>query len=158
MIRCERVTEARLSAALDLREACMKEASGRDALPGDFRARTARYLREGDQLTLLALAGDVCAGCATLCFVRVLPTAEHPTGLRAHLMNVYTVPAFRRRGIARTLVTALIGEARQRGATEIALDATPAGRPLYRALGFRERGEAMTLPLAEGLSGGSAQP
>ena len=77
----------------------------------------------------------------------VLPTADHPTGLRAHLMNVYTAPAFRRRGIARMLVTALMDAARQRGATEISLDATEAGRPLYRALGFRYNGEGMTLNL-----------
>lgn len=147
MIRRVRVTEALLPAALDLREACMKEAAGRDALPQDFRVRTERYLREGDQLTLLALEGDACIGCATLCFLTVLPTADHPTGLRAHLMNVYTVPGFRRRGIARTLVTALMDVARQRGATEISLDATEAGRPLYRALGFRDNGEGMTLHL-----------
>lgn len=77
----------------------------------------------------------------------MLPTADHPTRLRAHLMNVYTAPAFRRRGIARMLVTALMDEARQRGATEISLDATEAGRPLYRSLGFRESGGAMTLNL-----------
>ncbi|MGN0971770.1 MAG: GNAT family N-acetyltransferase [Aristaeellaceae bacterium] len=147
MIRCVRMTEAQLPAALELREACMKEAAGRDALPQDFRIRTEHYLRQGDQLTLLALAGEACIGCATLCYLTVLPTADHPTGLRAHLMNVYTVPGFRRRGVARTLVTALIAEARKRGATEISLDATAAGRPLYRALGFRESGEAMTLNL-----------
>ena len=147
MIRWVRVTEALLPAALDLREACMKEAAGRDALPQDFRARTERYLREGDQLTLLALEGDACIGCATLCFLTVLPTADHPTGLRAHLMNVYTAPAFRRRGIAQMLVTALMDAARQRGATEISLDATEAGRPRYRSLGFRDNGEGMTLNL-----------
>ena len=62
-------------------------------------------------------------------------------------MNVYTVPGFRRRGIARMLVTALMDEARQRGVTEISLDATEAGRPLYRALGFQDNGEGMTLHL-----------
>ena len=75
MIRRVRVTESLLPAALELREACMKEAAGRDALPQDFRARTEQYLRHGDQLTLLALADDACAGCATLCFLTVLPTA-----------------------------------------------------------------------------------
>lgn len=58
MIRWVRVTEALLPAALELREACMKEAAGRDALPHDFRTRTESYLRHRDQLTLLALAGE----------------------------------------------------------------------------------------------------
>lgn len=147
MIRWVRVTEETLPAAQDLREACIKEAAGRDALPHDFRTRTESYLRHRDQLTLLALAGEACVGCATLCYLTVLPTAEHPTGLRAHLMNVYTVPAFRRRGVARTLVAALMDAARLRGATEISLDATAAGRPLYRGLGFRDNGKGMTLNL-----------
>ena len=58
MIRCVRVTEETLPAAPELRDACMKEADGRDALPHDFRTRTESYLRHRDQLTLLALAGE----------------------------------------------------------------------------------------------------
>ena len=107
-----------------------------------------RWVRVTEALLPAALdLRDACIGCATLCFLTVLPTADHPTGLRAHLMNVYTVPGFRRRGIARMLVTALMDEARQRGVTEISLDATEAGRPLYRALGFQDNGEGMTLHL-----------
>ena len=107
-----------------------------------------RWVRVTEALLPAALnLRKACIGCATLCFLTVLPTADHPTGLRAHLMNVYTAPAFRRRGIARMLVTALMDAARQRGATEVSLDATEAGRPLYRTLGFRENSEGMTLNL-----------
>lgn len=76
-----------------------------------------------------------------------MPTFEHPTGKRAHLMNVYVRAAARRRGIGTAMVARLIEEARSRGATEISLDATEDGRALYESLGFRESGEAMRLVL-----------
>ena len=99
----------------------------------------------GEQTTLLTMDGDRAVGCATVCYMTWLPSLGHPSGRRAHLMNVYTAPGYRRQGIARQLVTALMDEAKQRGVTEISLDATEAGRPLYESLGFRVNDEGMTL-------------
>lgn len=44
-----------------------------------------------------------------------MPTFSHPTGNRAHLMNVYTNSNYRRQGVARKLVQMLIDEARGKG-------------------------------------------
>ena len=60
-------------------------------------------------------------------------------------MNVYTDAERRRQGIAYRMVSMLIEEAWSRGVTEISLDATEAGRPLYRKLGFHDSGEYMVL-------------
>ena len=114
-----------------------------------FRETSRRYFLEGDQDTVLALEGEKVMGCATLCYIRMMPTFSHPTGNRAHLMNVYTDPGRRREGIARTMVRMLIEEAWKKGATEISLDATEAGRPLYRSLGFRDSEECMVLEKPE---------
>ena len=110
-----------------------------------FLEASRKFFLEGDQTTVLAVEGDRAAGCATMCYTEVMPTFSHPTGKRAHLMNVYTDPSRRRQGIARQMVSILIEEAWNRGVTEISLDATEAGRPLYRALGFRDSGECMVL-------------
>lgn len=37
-------------------------------------------------------------GCATICYFTIMPTFSHPTGKRAHLMNVYTLKDYRRQG------------------------------------------------------------
>ena len=103
------------------------------------------YFLNGDQVTVLALDGDVVAGCASMSFMRIMPTFSHPTGKRAHLMNVYTRSEYRRQGIAREMVNMLIDETWKRGATEISLDATKMGRPLYESLGFTNSTECMVL-------------
>ena len=103
------------------------------------------YFLHGDHMTVLALDGDAVIGCASMSFIRIMPTFAHPTGKRAHLMNVYTRSEYRRRGIARQMVELLIGEAWKAGATEISLDATASGRPLYESMGFKDSTECMVL-------------
>lgn len=105
------------------------------------------YFECGDYRQVVAFDGEAAVGCATLSFLYVMPTFCHPTGRRAHLMNVYTKEEYRRKGIARTMVQMLEEEARYRGVTEISLDATELGRPLYESLGFAPSGEAMSLCL-----------
>lgn len=103
------------------------------------------YFLNGDHLTVLATDGDEVIGCASMSFIRIMPTFGHPTGKRAHLMNVYTRSEYRRRGIARRMVELLIDESWKAGATEISLDATELGRPLYESLGFTDSTECMVL-------------
>ena len=111
----------------------------------EFRDASRAYFLKGDQTTVLATDGDRVAGCATMCYLRLMPTYSHPSGKRAHLMNVHTDPGRRREGIASRMVSMLIEEAWNRGVTEISLDATEAGRLLYLKLGFHDSGEYMVL-------------
>ena len=103
------------------------------------------YFLHGDQLTILALDGDEVVGCASMSFMWIMPTFSHPTGRRAHLMNVYTKNEYRRQGIARKMVEMIIDATWEKGATEISLDATVTGRPLYESLGFKNSTECMVL-------------
>ena len=111
----------------------------------EFQKTSRKYFLEGNHSTVLAMDGGLAVGCATMCYIEMMPTYSHPSTKRAHLMNVYTDPARRREGIARQMVSMLIDEAWRRGATEISLDATEAGRPLYLKLGFRDSQECMIL-------------
>ncbi len=111
----------------------------------DFIDNSREYFLNGDQTTILALDGGNIAGCASISYITIMPTFSHPTGKRAHLMNVYTNPAYRGQGIAKKMVNMLIEEAWSRGATEISLDATKMGRPLYEKLGFYSSTEAMAI-------------
>ena len=120
-------------------------------LPADYEyseeiVRESRdYFLNGDHITVLAIDDGKVIGCASMSFMWIMPTFSHPTGKRAHLMNVYTRSEYRRHGIARKMVNMLIDETWKRGATEISLDATTMGRPLYESLGFTNSTEGMVL-------------
>ena len=120
-------------------------------LPADYKyseeiVRESRdYFLNGDHITVLAIDDGKVIGCASMSFMWIMPTFSHPTGRRAHLMNVYTRSEYRRQGIARKMVNMLIDETWKRGATEISLDATTMGRPLYESLGFTNSTEGMVL-------------
>ena len=103
------------------------------------------YFLNGDQTTVLALDGQAVIGCASMSYMTIMPTFSHPTGKRAHLMNVYTRSEYRRQGIARKMVEMLIEKTWEKGATEISLDATAMGRPLYESMGFTDSTECMVL-------------
>ncbi|MBR6153462.1 MAG: GNAT family N-acetyltransferase [Treponema sp.] len=105
------------------------------------------YFLNGDQTTVFAMDGDRIAGCASISYIWIMPTFSHPTGKRGHLMNVYTRKEYRRQGVAQKMVEFLIDDARAHGATEISLDATEMGKPLYKSLGFEENAAGMALLL-----------
>ena len=140
-----RADESLADEALRIRLDCLRDVGnlGDWMFAEDFLAATRDFFCNADQTTLLAMDGPCAVGCATLCYKTCIPTLGHPTGKRAHLMNVYTAEGYRRQGIARRLVEMLHAEAAQRGVTEITLDATDEGRKLYTALGYRASDECM---------------
>jgi GNAT superfamily N-acetyltransferase len=66
---------------------------------------------------------------------------------RAWILNVYVHPPFRRQGIARSVMEALIEWCRSQEFDCISLHASTEGRPLYELLGFAPTNE-MRLNLA----------
>ena len=107
----------------------------------------ARALRDGTHTAYLVFDGDRFAGAGGVSFFQVMPTYHNPSGRKAYIMNIYTSPAYRRRGIAYKTLDLLVQDAREKGITAISLEATDMGRPLYEKYGFvRMRGE-MELPV-----------
>lgn len=99
------------------------------------------------QTDILCIENGEPVACANLCYFSMMPTFSHPTGKRAHLMNVYVKKDFRRKGLAKKMLELLIEEAKSRKVTEISLDATEKGRPLYESMGFCSNDSAMTMKL-----------
>lgn len=111
------------------------------------RAYYAQALVDGSHIAYLAWDGPNLAGTGGICFYRVMPTWHEPDGRRGYLMNLYTSPACRRKGVARGMLERLTAAARARGVKQISLEATPMGRPLYEAFGFAPLADEMGLTL-----------
>ena len=125
----------------------VNELSDNYVFSDELIANSKRYFLQGNQSTAITFENGKVVACASMSYIEMMPTFSHPTGNRAHLMNVYTNSNYRRQGVARKLVQMLIDEARERGVTEISLDATNLGRPLYQALGFCASDECMVMNL-----------
>jgi GNAT superfamily N-acetyltransferase len=102
----------------------------------------ARALADGSYHHWLALdgSGRVAGGGG----VMLGPWPANPKDActeRAVILNVYTEPEFRRRGIARQIMAAILDWAQQRGLRAINLHASDEGRPLYEKMGFEATNE-----------------
>lgn len=73
------------------------------------------------------------------------PTRGEPTGLRARIVNVYTAPDWRRRGIARGLVQEVIRRCQKRDVQVFSLASTDDSAALYESLGFVRYPQEMIL-------------
>lgn len=107
------------------------------ALEAAARDQLAPLIERGEYLGWLAEhGGEVVAGVG-LFLHRLLPRPGD-LGLRqeAYVVNVFTEPAHRRRGLSRDLMTTLIAWCRAQRITRITLHASSDGRPLYESLGF----------------------
>jgi GNAT superfamily N-acetyltransferase len=60
---------------------------------------------------------------------------------RGNILNVYTEPEFRRRGLARRLMEAAIDWCKANQIDLVILHASPEGRALYESVGFRSSNE-----------------
>ena len=83
--------------------------------------------------------------------VRELFSSHAPHGItqaaiRAYIMNMYTRPEYRRKGIASKVLDMLVKECRARGITAISLEATDMRLPLYEKYGFIKMEHEMELP------------
>ena len=96
-----------------------------------------RGLREGWYHGWLAMAsGRAVAGAGVIVYDWPSnPRAPEQTQ-RAYLLNVYTEPAFRGRGLARRLIRRAINWSRRNGFSTLWLHASTAGRPIYSSMGF----------------------
>ena len=95
-----------------------------------------RALKSGEHIAYLVYDNDTFIGAGGVSFYQVMPTYHNPSGKKAYIMNMYTAPDYRRQGIAFCTLDMLVKDAKAQGVTQISLEATDMGRPLYEKYGF----------------------
>jgi GNAT superfamily N-acetyltransferase len=66
---------------------------------------------------------------------------EDPSPRRGWILNIYTEPEFRRRGIARQIMETIVAWCRGEGFLAVNLHASEFGRALYESMGFQPTNE-----------------
>jgi GNAT superfamily N-acetyltransferase len=105
-----------------------------------------KALCDGTHVAYLIFDEHRFAGAGGVSFFQVMPTYHNPSGKKAYIMNMYTSPEYRRKGIAYKTLDLLVEEAKSNGITSISLEATALGRPLYEKYGFINMNNEMELP------------
>ena len=95
-----------------------------------------RAIATEEHIGYLVYDGETFIGAGGISFYQVMPTYHNPSGRKAYIMNMYTAPEYRRKGIAYKTLDLLVQEAKKQGVYQIALEATELGRPLYEKYGF----------------------
>mgnify|MGYP002509445767 FL=1 len=103
-------------------------------------------LKNDTHLAYLIFDDELFVGAGGISYFQVMPTYHNPTGKKAYIMNMYTKPDYRRRGIAFKTLDLLVADAKAKGITAISLEATNMGRPLYAKYGFIKMNDEMELP------------
>jgi GNAT superfamily N-acetyltransferase len=119
---------------LDAREAPALEAATRTYL--------AQALPSAAYLGWVAeLDGVVVAGGGVVMRQLLPRPGSAEGGEEAYVLNVYTEPAHRRRGLARALMETILLWCHERRVSRVSLHASDEGRPLYETLGFLQTNE-----------------
>lgn len=64
-------------------------------------------------------------------------TPKNPSGKWGYIINIYTAPAYRRKGLATVILNKLMDSAREKGYSTFELRASKDGEPVYIREGFK---------------------
>jgi ribosomal protein S18 acetylase RimI-like enzyme len=102
-------------------------------------------ISSGRYLGMLATNVNQVAAGAGMLLLEAAPGYTNASTTRAYIFNVYTELEYRRQGLARKLIQALLEEAKLRGIRSVSLHATDDGKSLYSELGFEASNEMRLL-------------
>jgi len=128
------------NALASLRAAFLKEASPdapvEDALLESLKSYFAQALASGDFAAVLAIVNGEIIATSGMVELRNPPSQHNPFGRSGYIMNMYTLPAWRRQGLAATILQKLLELAAQRGYRRVSLHALPGAQTIYTRAGF----------------------
>lgn len=112
------------------------DAAGRARMADSFRDRLRTWLSTGEvRGVVVEVEGQAVAG-ALIQFKEALPNPLSPQAVRGYLFNVFTEAAWRGKGLARRMTTALLEVAQGQGIGMVDLHASRDAEALYRSMGF----------------------
>lgn len=101
-----------------------------------LKAYYLRHLADGTFVSWLAFDGEKIVGTSGMSFVEKPPYFTCPSGKIGLLSSMFTNPAYRRKGIAKELLSCIVKEAKDYGCGTVQITASDMGVKLYTDFGF----------------------
>ena len=95
-----------------------------------------RHMADGSFVSWIATDGEKIVGTSGMSFVEKPPYFGCPSGRIGLLSSMFTDPDYRRKGIAKELLSRVVEEARAHGCGSVQITASDMGVLLYTAFGF----------------------
>jgi len=110
--------------------------AGLDAMDVTYASYLRAHLIDERLQAWIVSDGDRPAASGSILYTDWLPRPDGKQAVLAYVHSVYTEPVYRRLGLARQILNAMIAECQARGLPRLTLHASEQGRGLYEQLGF----------------------
>lgn len=149
MIEYKKLTEADINTFIKMRiKQLLEEGATEDIdLTPALRDYYTKHLADGTFVSWLAADNDKIIGTSGISFVEKPPYFGCPSGRIGLLSSMFTDKAYRRRGIAKKLLSLVIDEARKYDCGTVQITASDMGVLLYTDFGFEKNGNFMQYKL-----------
>ena len=137
-IEYRRLTESELDTFIEMRINQLREEGAKEDI--DLRPVLKdyylRHLADGTFVSWLAFDGEKIVGTSGMSFVEKPPYFACPSGKIGLLSSMFTNPDYRRKGIAKELLSRVVKEAKDYGCGTVQITASDMGVKLYTDFGF----------------------
>lgn len=145
----KKLTEKELDTFIEMRINQLREEGAKEDI--DLRPALkdyySRHMTDATFVSWLAMDGDKIVGTSGMSFVEKPPYYGCPSGKIGLLSSMYTLNDYRRKGIAKELLSRVVNEAKEYGCGAVQITASDMGVLLYSDFGFVKNGSFMQYKL-----------
>lgn len=144
-VQYKKLTEKELETFIDMRITQLREEGAKEEtdLKPALRDYYSRHMADGTFVSWLAVDEDDIVGTSGMSFVEKPPYFGCPNGRMGLISSMFTAKEYRRRGIAKELLTRVVNEAKEYGCGTVQITASDMGVLLYTDFGFVKNGNFM---------------
>ena len=148
-VEYQRLTENELETFIRMRIGQLREEGAKEDidLAPALRDYYRRHMADGTFVSWLAVENGKIIGTSGMSFVEKPPYFGCPSGRMGLLSSMFTDRDYRRRGIAKELLSRVVEEARRYGCGAVWITASDMGVKLYDDFGFVKNGNFMQYKL-----------